>query len=574
LGARITLDLVEQHRRNMMDVGERLIELLQRSGLTTAFGVPGGQTLPFYRAARAVGFNHVLMRDERSAACAADAYARISGRVGICDATVGPGAADLVPGLAESLASGVAVLAIVADIRTEWEHLRRQSIASQSLEQRELLAPVTKWVARVSHPDAIDEMVDQALRVATTGRPGPVALEIPEDVFYATLTERHRVRHLDDGAGLWPRFRTRPTPDTIEAAAAVLMASQRPLIVAGGGVLSSHAAGALSEFAETHRIGVVTTINGKGSIDETSTASIGVTGAFGVLEAGRAMRDADVLVVIGSKLDQLSTFNWKLPAPSQVVIQIDSDGEQIGRACRVDVSVCGDALEAIGQLDGALNGWQHRWWTTRGERSTEPQFLDGRIVPDAIIREIDDALVADDVVVSDASLASGWLAGSYRVKQPGRGFVAPRGLAGIGWAGGAAIGARMATPPSAKVVAVAGDGAWGYAMAEVETAVRRHLDLVYVVLNNSAFGWITHVEQRVGIVERSLLGDVDFAAAAIALGASGARVSDDDGFRGALHSALRQGGVHVIEVLTAGDASPQLSLGQLGVASTDSVYAS
>ncbi len=317
----------------MTDLGDRLISSLADAGIDAVFGLPGGQTLPLYRAARATGFRHVLMRDERAAACAADAYARVRGHVGVCDATVGPGVTNLVSGLAEAYASSIPVLAIVADIRSDQGHLRRRSVASQAAEQSAILAPVTKWVARVERAAAFDDVFAHALRVATTGRPGPVALEIPEDVFAegpqgqaAPLRREH---------ALAPRFRPALAPGDVERVGALLAGAQRPVLLAGGGVLASGAWEALLEFAEATGIPVATTIMGKGAIDERHDLSLGVVGTFGCVRANAALIEADAVLVVGSKLDQLSTIGFRMPRPDQVLVHIDIDGEEIGRVTPV-----------------------------------------------------------------------------------------------------------------------------------------------------------------------------------------------------------------------------------------------
>merc|ERR1711969_303612 len=209
------------------DLGDRLVEGLQDGGVEAAFGVPGGQTLPFYAAAKRQGFAHVLMRDERAAACAADAYARLSGRVGVCDATVGPGVTNLVSGLAEAYSSSVPVLAIIADVPTDWGHLRRRGVASQAMDQRLLLEPVSKWMARVERAASLDDMLEQALRVAVTGRPGPVVLEIPDDVFGEEPAEASA--SFGREAFAYPRFRTAPPAADLERALGLLAAARRPL---------------------------------------------------------------------------------------------------------------------------------------------------------------------------------------------------------------------------------------------------------------------------------------------------------------------------------------------------------
>lgn len=545
--------------------GEHLEELLGAGGVEVVFGIPGGQTLPLYLGAQASGRRQIIMRDERNAACAADAYARLSGKVGVCDATVGPGATNLVSGLAEAYASSVPVLAIVADIRREAEHLRRHSIASQATSQAELLAPVAKWIGRVQRARALEDVLSHALRIAVTGRPGPVVLEIPEDVFLGAA-DAGPGRSLTPADLRYPRHRSAPAPEALAAAVAAIVGASRPLLLAGGGVHGSRAADTVADLAEATGLPVATTINGKGTIDERHRLAAGVVGVFGNAEGNAALAAADVVVAIGTKLDQLSTHSWRLPRPDQTLVHIDIDGAELGRSIPAAVEVVADAGEAASALRGALaaQGWQSPEWLGSLPAAVSPGTPadDDAVAPEEVVRAIDRRLGPGDVLVSDASLASGWASAHYRVKQSGVGLVAPRGLAGIGWSPGAAIGARFATEPGKRVVTLAGDGAWGFGPTEVETAVRAGLDLVYVILDNAALGWVTHAEAHAGVTPSATFGDIDFAAVARAMGAGGTVVTDADELDGVLATAL-EGGVHLIDVRTSAAASPTLSYGKV-----------
>jgi acetolactate synthase-1/2/3 large subunit len=549
----------------MTDLGDRLIESLTAAGIDAIFGVPGGQTLPLYRAARAAGFRHVLMRDERAAACAADAYARVRGHVGVCDATVGPGVTNLVSGLAEAYASSIPVLAVVADIRSDQGHLRRRSVVSQALEQGALLAPVTKWVARVERSAAFDAVLSHALRVATTGRPGPVALEIPDDVFAESPPDGDCVLQREDAA--FPRFRPALAPSDIDRITALLADAERPLVLAGGGVIASGACDSLRAFVEATGIPAATTIMGKGALDERHELAVGVVGTFGCVRAGAAMIEADAVLVVGSKLDQVSTIGFRMPRREQRLAHIDIDGEEIGRVTPVEAGAVADAREALNalreQFERSGRRRHSRWFAGL---PSEPEALaaaegDG-VAPDAVVEAIGTAFPPGATLVSDASLASGWAARFFRVHEAGRSFLAPRGLAGIGWAGGAAIGASVAANRG-RVIALAGDGAWGYTMAEVETAARARLPITYVILNNASYGWITHVEGDMNLTEFSHLGGVDYAAAASALGAKAWRVHSIDDFAGAFNLAVNTAGPSVVEVLSSPTASPTLRVRDL-----------
>lgn len=552
-------------------VGDALIECLEAIGADVCFGVPGGQTIPLYAAARRRGFRHVLMRDERNAACAADAYARVSGRIGICDATVGPGATNLMSGLAEAHASAIPVLAIVADVKTEREHLRLRGVASQAMEQRAMLQSVSKGVSRVHAPAGLASAFTDAVRTAVTGRAGPTILEIPEDIFFADAPDEAADAPLpDDGA--WPRYAAEPLAEDVAAAARLLSAAARPVILAGGGALSSRDPDGVFALAERLAIPVVTSINGKGVIDEHHPLARGVVGVFGSIEASVTLRQADVVLVLGSKFAQFNSFLWRLPSPAQTLIHVDSDGSELGRAIPVTRAICADAGRTARRLSEAVVAGGDRtgraaWRIDPADCPAQPATADDdpRVAPERVIAALSERADENSVLVSDASLASGWTASRYRVRGSGRRFLAPRGLAGIGWAGGAAIGAAMALRGKAggRVVAVSGDGAASYWIGEIETAVRNDLPILFVILNNAGFGWIMQGERMMGIAPRSTFGPVDFAQIGRAMGARAWRAATMDDVAQALDQAWECRGPAVIDILTSEDASPSVDWGSI-----------
>ena len=418
-------------------VGERLLGLV--AGPDGAlFGVPGGQTLPLYAASKGAAMRHLVMRDERNAVTAADAFARLTGTVGVCDATVGPGATNLVSGLAEAQASSVPVVAVVADTRRDAEHLRRHSVASQSFEQSETLAHVTKWVGRVNEPAALDEVVDQALRVAVAGRPGPVVVSIPEDIFLG-VADGSRPRLIADRDRRFPRHRPHPEPELTEAVAERIRAAERPAILAGGGVVFSGAAPALSALAEQCSIPVATSLNGKGAIDERHRLSAGVVGGFGSQRGNLVVQAADVIVAVGTKHSQLGTHGWRLPSPGQTLVHVDIDATEIGRAVPAAIGVVADAQSFCVSLAGALEAWQgpSTPWIDAIRPAEDAAGEGGGVRPEAVVGALDRLLGPDDVLVCEASLSSGWGARYFRVKRagpgnaraprPGRARLGPRG---------------------------------------------------------------------------------------------------------------------------------------------------
>ncbi|HZP95086.1 MAG TPA: thiamine pyrophosphate-binding protein [Candidatus Limnocylindria bacterium] len=559
-------------------VGDQLVDRLIQYGTRHVFGCPGGQTLPLYNgiAKRPGEIAHILMRDERSAAFAADAYARATGRLGVCDATVGPGASNLVSGLVEAYSSSVPVMAIVSDIPRHWEHRRRLGSASQGYDQRKFLEGCVKWYGRVETADMLADILHACVRIATSGRPGPVVLEIPDDVFAGAPGAASFAPSAE--WTVFPRLRPAPDPAAIAQAVARLRASARPMIVAGGGALHAGAGDAVRQLAEVLECPVATTVSGKGLVAETHPLSVGVAGRFGVPMANSLLAVADCIVFIGCKTGQTTTNGWTNPETGVPVIHIDVDPEEIGRNYPDSVGVYADAKLGTAALVDAARAakvrtrWDHgkitslrtEWWDGPIHYKQAPK--DGILKPQDLLRIMREAMGEKDMMVSDASLASGWIAGRWQMRSAGRYSYAPRGLAGLGWGLPAAIGVSVALrdrEPRGRVVCLAGDGGWGYSMADVETAVRIGLPIIAIVINNSTLAWIKHSAANrypAGMVSEDFV-DVSYADAARALGATAASVDTLDAFKRAFVAALADGGDRpwVIEARTCDIETPVLA---------------
>ena len=571
--------------------GALLAALLAEHGVRHVFGVPGGQTLALYDGIADVdGLAHVQVRDERSAAYAADAYARVTGRAGVCDATVGPGAAKLPSGLAEALGASVPVLALVSDLPARLAPHRYRGAASQALDQAALLAPVTKWQAAVPDVGTLPALVRQAFREATTGRPGPVALFLPQDVLdgpapagtdagggAAGGSGGSPPRAGTDGGrisrfGRFPAFRPVPEPGDVGAAAAVLRAAQRPFILAGGGVLHSAAGSDVVALAERLSAAVGTTLSGKGAIAEDHPLAVGVTGSMGTAAAAAAMAEADVVLLAGAKASGGATFSWTLPRPDQRVVQVDVDPAELGRAFGWALPVLADARQGVRALRAALEPgdeppgpepdrapWRAHLrelaavW--RAGRDAERASDAVPIAPQRVLAEIEAALGGRDILICDASLASGWGGAYLEQRRPGRRVLAPRGQAGLGYALPAAIGVSHA---GQRAVVLTGDGALGYAMGELATVTEQALPVTVVVLNNRSWGWIRWY-QRITFGrgwEGEDFGDVAFADVARGFGLAAQRVTEPGRLGAALRAALAAPGPALVDVVTEAWQTP------------------
>jgi acetolactate synthase I/II/III large subunit len=538
--------------------GSALVELLVAHGVKVVFGLPGGQTAALYDAIeRDDRIAHVGVHDERSAAYAADAYARLTRSVGVCDATVGPGTAKLPSGLGEAFNSSIPVLALVSELPTSTEARWHRGATSQALDQEALLAPVTKWVGTVRRIDDLGPMVRRAFREATTGRPGPVAVIIHQDILDGPMptdsqaTDPHAARF-----GTFPATSPVPAPEDLAALHQLLDRAERPLLIVGGGAVGPGSNAVLKRLADGG-IAVATTLSGKGAIDEQHPMAVGVLGSLGTPAARAAASAADLLVVAGSKLGSGATLGWSIPKPGQQVAQIDIDPVELGRDRPVDVIVHADALATLAALHPAERE-RDEWRAAVGEaradwfeqRSGMWSSAETPIDPQRVMGELQRLLADGHVVVADASLSSGWV-GAFLESDGGLRTLFPRGLAGLGWAIPAAVGAVEAGAP--RIVAVMGDGAAPYAIGELATLARQGAPVVMVVLNNSSFGWIRWYRRLTfgrGWEEPDL-PPTRFSDVAAAYGLHAERVEDPERLAGAFAEAFAVDGPSLIEVVTS-----------------------
>jgi acetolactate synthase-1/2/3 large subunit len=559
-----------------MKVGHRLAELLAEYGIEYVFGVPGGQTLALYEGIMRLGgrISHVLMRDERSAGFAADAYARITGRTGVCDATVGPGATNLVSPVAEAYNASIPLLVVISDIPRQWEHRRTRGNASQAMRQVETFSTVSKWQTTLTEPSALDDVVDAAFRIATTGKPGPVVLSVPEDIFWAPAG-RPKAADRSRGA-LFPRHRVAPDPEAVALAKSALIQSRKPALLVGGGALISGASNEVRTLAEVLDSPVCTTITGKGILDETHPLVFGVCGSMGNPVANAILDEADLVFFIGSKAGQLATFGYDIPKPGVRTIHLDIDPEEIGRnfdsiplvsdvrlGLRALIDGLGKDRPATAWEKGRLSRSFSEWYKAAVEK---PHTEGEPLKPQAVADVVNQMITGEDLIVCDASLASGWAAAYCRVKRAGRRYLAPRGLAGLGWGAPAAVGAALATGKKQRVLLFAGDGGFAYSVQELAVMARLELPVVVLLFNNDALAWIKHVEKsrfEEGFISTDFR-HIDFATVGKGFGARSYTIGTLDGLRETLEEEKEPRGPAVIDMWTDPWETPVLKFSSSG----------
>jgi acetolactate synthase-1/2/3 large subunit len=554
---------------NEMTGGDAIARMIQGFHGGPMFGMGGFQLLPFYDAARRLGLAHHLINDERAGVFAADAYAKVSGRVGLVDATLGPGATNLVTGLIEALNAGTPLVAVIGDAHREhaWKNM------TQEARQTEILRPAVKELIRIETVARIPELMRRAFAVATTGRPGPVVVDVPEDICHGTLGFIDADFRTDPEYEAAPALRCRPDAGAVERAAAILTESERPLILAGGGVHLSRASGALSAFARAYRIPVAHTVSGKGAVACTDTLSAGLFGRYDRI-ANKLIEEADTLLVIGCKLGEIATKRYTVPPKGKRIIHLEILAEEIGRTIEPQVALWGDALAGIEDLHTALSdanvsrasrqdycarvAHRMRDWreSVRGRYGSEEVPVSmGRIMG-----ELNQAMPADGLLVADGGFAAHWAGLLYDTKQAGRGFVPDRGFASIGYGLPGAIGASLAAP-ARRVVSLTGDGGFNMMLGELETARRLGLNFTIIVVNNAASGYVKalqHLMYGAGAYHASDLAETDYAKVARALGCAGLRVERPERLAPALRQAFRTEGPVVIDVVVTRDPAKML----------------
>lgn len=512
------------------------------------FGMGGFQLLPFYEACRVLGMKHFLINDERCGAFAADAYGKITNRPAVADGTLGPGATNLVTGLVESLNAGIPMIVIVGDANREhaWKNM------TQEARQLQVLAPVVKEVIRVEVIKRIPEHVRRAFAVATSGRPGPVLIDVPEDIAHGEFDFDVTDFWVDPGTRQAQARRSRPDASDVEKAAALLAKAKRPLILAGGGVHISAAYDALAALASDHGIPVAHTMSGKGAIACTSPLSAGLFGRYDRI-ANAMIAQSDCLLVVGCKLGEIATKRFALIPPKTPLIHVEIDPTEIGRTTKADVALPSDARLTLLDLAAALGAGKPgarkaylaeipkamaAWRKGAADRmeSNETPINVGRLM-----NELNKAMPADGVVVADGGFAAHWGGLMFDTKVAGRHFLPDRGFASIGYGVPGGIGAQLAVGPKRRVVSLTGDGGFNMSLGELETARRLGANFVAVVFNNAASGYVKALQHAVygaGSYQSSELVEMDYATIARGFGCHGIRVDGPDKLANAIHEGL------------------------------------
>jgi acetolactate synthase-1/2/3 large subunit len=540
---------VEEH----LTGSQILCRVLVEEGVDVLFGYPGGAIMPFYHALPEYpALRHVLVRHEQAAAHAADGYARATGRAGVCVATSGPGATNLVTGLATAHMDSTPVVAITGQVP-------RAMIGRDAFQETDIIGitqPITKHSVLVDDVADLADAVREALAVATEGRPGPVLVDVPKDVQQAKA-------EWADGRTAWSHPPSMPSArppvrlSALDDAVRLIGESRRPLIMAGHGVILSGAYEELRLLAERTGIPVITTLLGISGFSEAHPLHLGMPGMHGEVHVNRAIQQADLILGVGLRFDDRVTGNLAAFARGAKVIHIELDRSEIGKNVATEVALVGDAREVLAELLARVAPRDCVEWRSEiaGFRRERTESFRGELSPGAILSAIDEAAGGRCTIVSDVGQHQMWVAKLYPYRRPNS-HITSGGLGTMGFAVPAAMGAALARPDE-PVWAISGDGGFQMNMQEMATMVQEGIPVKMAVFNNGYLGMVRQWQQFFHGRRYSAtpIWSPDYVRLAEAYGIFGRRVERGDQVDDAVRDAIAQPGPALVEFLIEQEAN-------------------
>lgn len=511
-----------------------LIECLKEQGVDTVFGYPGGSILNVYDELykHSSEINHILTSHEQGAAHAADGYARATGKVGVCLATSGPGATNLVTGIATAYMDSVPMVAITCNVVAPL--LGKDSF--QEIDIVGVTLPITKHNYIVKDITMLADVIRDAFRIAASGRPGPVLVDIPKDVTAQTAeyTAKAPVKITRDKSGI--------TPEAIGTAADMIKKSQKPFVFVGGGAVIAGASKELAEFVDKIDAPVADSLMGKGAYDGRKSNYTGMLGMHGTKTSNFGVMECDLLIVVGARFSDRVTGDTAKFAPNAKILQLDVDPAEINKNIRVDACVIGDIKDILRALNANLETCRHEEWMEhiiKMKAEYPLKYAADRLTGPFIVEKLYEVTKGDALITTEVGQHQMWTAQYYKYSEP-RTLITSGGLGTMGYGLGAAIGAKMGRRDK-TVVNVAGDGCFRMNMNELATAVRHNIPVIEIVVNNHVLGMVRQW-QTLFYGERysyTVLNDgVDYVKLAEAMGARAFRVTRAEEFEPALREAI------------------------------------
>ena len=516
---------------------EIVIECLKEQGVDTVFGYPGGAILNVYDELykHRDEIRHILTSHEQGAAHAADGYARATGKVGVCLATSGPGATNLVTGIATAYMDSIPVVALTCNVGVPL--LGKDSF--QEIDIAGVTMPITKYSFIVKDVNQLADTIRKAFRIAKMGRPGPVLIDIPKDV------TAKKAEYEKENPGVYNREFTHIDEKEVAAAAEMIQASEKPFIFVGGGAILSGASKELKEFVEKTDALVTDSLMGKGAFPGTDPRYTGMLGMHGTKASNYGVSECDLLVVVGARFSDRVTGNTSTFAKNAKILQIDIDPAEMNKNIIIDQGVVGDIKAVLRKLNEVLPQQDHTEWMKKIQDYKEKyplKYHDGVLTGPFVVEEIYRQTKGDAIITTEVGQHQMWAAQYFKYTKP-RTLLTSGGLGTMGYGLGAAIGAKTGCPDK-TVINVAGDGCFRMNMNELATAVRHEVPVIEVVINNHVLGMVRQW-QDLFYDERysaTVLRDaVDYVKLAEAMGAEGMRATTQEEFREAFAKALASG---------------------------------
>ncbi len=536
-----------------MTGAEIICESLLREGVDTIFGLPGGAVLPFYGALSGYPqLRHILVRHEQAAAMAADGYARATGKVGVCSATSGPGATNLVTGLASAQMDSVPIVCITGQVP-------RPAIGRDAFQETDITGitlPVTKHNYLVMDVRDIAPVIKEAFYIARTGRPGPVLIDVPKDVLAGDKIEFEWPESID-----LPGYEPpgEPDPRQVAAAANLINEAERPVILAGHGVLISRAWEELRALAEKAQIPVITTLLGIGSLPTDHVLHMGMPGMHGMAYASLAIDRSDLVIALGARFDDRVTGRLSDFAPGAKIIHFDVDPSEFNKNVVADVPVLGDLKAGLRALIQRVNSNVHMDWIRECDRlrAEHPSLFIRKsdvLLPQQVLKELSDETNGESIIVTGVGQHQMWAAQHYGYKEPNS-LITSGGSGAMGFEVPAALGAKVGRPDK-TVWSIAGDGGFQMTLCDLATAVENNIDVKYAILNNGSLGMVRQWQDF--FYDKDFFSTIysknpDFVKLAEAYGIRGIRVTKQEEVSGAIQEAMETPGPVVVDFVVKED---------------------
>ncbi|EOU1298447.1 acetolactate synthase 2 catalytic subunit [Cronobacter sakazakii] len=522
-----------------MNGAQWVVHALRAQGVDTVFGYPGGAIMPVYDALYDGGVEHLLCRHEQGAAMAAIGYARATGKTGVCIATSGPGATNLITGLADALLDSVPVVAITGQVAAPL-------IGTDAFQEVDILGlslACTKHSFLVTSLDELPEIMSQAFHLANSGRPGPVLIDIPKDIQLASGELEPWLSSVED---------TFAVPQAeLEQARALLSLAEKPMLYVGGGVGMAQAVPALREFMAQTQIPCAVTLKGLGAVEASYPWYVGMLGMHGTKAANLAVQECDLLIAVGARFDDRVTGKLNTFAPHAKVIHMDIDPAELNKLRQAHVGLQGDlnALLPALQCPMAIDAWRDRVVALRHDHDWRYDHPGEGIFAPLLLKQLSDRKPVNSVVTTDVGQHQMWAAQHMRFSRP-ENFITSSGLGTMGFGLPAAVGAQVARPDD-TVICVTGDGSFMMNIQELGTVKRKQLPLKIVLLDNQRLGMVRQWQQLFfseRYSETNLSDNPDFLTLASAFGIAGQRITRKDQVAAALETMFNSEGPYLLHV--------------------------